>query len=87
MGREETRIEVLDGETGEVTVLEKAGGNGEGIERDEWDDLPFMARNIARLYEAYRKGEWWPDWEWAVKRHEFLHEMWENFDADIKLLA
>ena len=66
------KIEVLDSATGEVEVLE--------VEPDEWDSLPVTARNIAKVYEAYRKGEWWPDWEWAIKRHEQLEDLWRSFD-------
>ncbi|KAL1964764.1 hypothetical protein VTN77DRAFT_6631 [Rasamsonia byssochlamydoides] len=47
---------------------------------DEWDSLPLPARNIARLYEAYRKDEWYPDFEWGVKRHELIEQMWKRFD-------
>jgi len=72
VGVPDTKIEFFDIATGEVEHLE--------AENDELADLPNAARNIARLYEAYRQGSWWPDWEWAVKRHEFLEDLWRSFD-------
>ncbi|KAE9362953.1 oxidoreductase family protein-like protein [Stipitochalara longipes BDJ] len=72
VGRDDTKIEWFDKERG--TVVEVKG------DKDEWDELPGPARNIARVYEAYRKGEWVPDFEWAVKRHMILEEMWKRFD-------
>lgn len=74
VGRPATKLELYDANTG---ILENVL-----VEKDQWDELPYMAHNIARLYEAYRKKEWYPDFEWAVKRHEMLEEMWERFDAD-----
>jgi len=74
VGRPATKLELYDANTG---ILESVF-----VEKDQWDELPYMAHNIARLYEAYRKKEWYPDFEWAVKRHEMLEEMWERFDAD-----
>jgi len=68
----ETKIEFFDIATGEVEILV--------AEKDEWVDLPVPARNIARVYEAWRKGEWYPDWEWAVKRHELIDDLWRSFD-------
>ncbi|KAE8381573.1 hypothetical protein BDV26DRAFT_289421 [Aspergillus bertholletiae] len=49
---------------------------------DEWDELPVPAQNIARLYEAYRKNDWYPTFDWALKRHEAIDGMWKQFDAD-----
>jgi predicted dehydrogenase len=72
VGREDTKIEVFDRTTGKLEEVKP--------ERDEWDELPVPAQNISRLYEAFRKGEWVPDFEWAVKRHEMLEEMWNRFD-------
>ncbi|KAG4438429.1 hypothetical protein IFR05_006082 [Cadophora sp. M221] len=71
---------------------------GEGVSEVHWDDgeidgrrdevtemgLPVIARGIARLYEANRKGEWVPDWEWAVRRHEVVEEMWRKYDEDVE---
>lgn len=64
---------------GKVEVLEP--------ERDEWgmDEKKGFGRevgNIARLYEAYRKGEWVPDFGWAVERHDLIEEMWRRYDEE-----
>jgi predicted dehydrogenase len=72
VGREDTKVEWFDRERG--TVEELKG------DVDELDELPVPARNIARVYEAYRKGDWVPDFEWGVKRHTMLEEMWRRFD-------
>ena len=73
IGHPKTKVELFDAKTGKIEVLQE--------EKDQWDELPIPAHNIARMYEAYRKGEWYPDFEWAVKRHEMLEEMWKQFDA------
>ena len=72
VGRPDTKVEWYDAEKGTVEQLLS--------DRDEWDDLPVPAHNIARQYEAYRKGEWYPDFERAVKRHEMLEEIWKRYD-------
>ncbi|KAL1851205.1 transcription regulator gal80 [Paecilomyces lecythidis] len=69
VGSPDLKLEVFNGETGEVVALD----------RDELDELPLPAQNTARLYEAYRKNEWYPTFEWAVKRHETIEEMWKRF--------
>ncbi|KAF4633141.1 hypothetical protein G7Y89_g4982 [Cudoniella acicularis] len=75
VGREDTKLELYDAETGKVEVIVP--------ERDEWDGLRLQARNIAREYEAWRKGEWVPDFTWAVKRHEMIEGMWKKYDEDL----
>lgn len=55
------------------------------VERDEWDELPTPARNVARLYEAFAggKGEGgdrgeernYADWGDAVRRHRLIAEL------------
>ncbi|CZR67528.1 related to transcription co-repressor GAL80 [Phialocephala subalpina] len=77
VGRPGTKVELWDQGTGNVEVLEP--------EEDEWDaneekGFVFAVGNIARLYEAYRKGEWIPDFEWGVKRHQLIEDMWQAFD-------
>ncbi|KAL2068549.1 hypothetical protein VTL71DRAFT_14886 [Oculimacula yallundae] len=66
-------------------VSEVTWGKEDG-ERDDVSEmeLPYTAKGIARLYEAHRKGEWVPDWEWAVKRHEVVEEMWSKYDGDVE---
>jgi predicted dehydrogenase len=51
-------------------------------EKDQWDDLPIPARNIGRLYEAYRKGETEGvvEFEEAVGRHNMLDDMYKAWD-------
>jgi predicted dehydrogenase len=73
VGNPEVKLELFDTSTG---VLESIISD-----KDQWDSLPNPARNIARLYEAYRLKEWYPDFEWAVKRHETIDQLWQRFDA------
>ena len=49
-----------------------------GLEDGEYADLAQSGKNIARLYDAYADGKWVPDWDWAVKRHALLDEMFER---------
>ncbi|TVY81618.1 Galactose/lactose metabolism regulatory protein [Lachnellula suecica] len=72
VGTPDTKVELFDEESG---IVEELVPNS-----SELDDLPIPAQNIARLYEAFRKGEWYPDFEWAVKRHEMLAEIWRRHD-------
>jgi predicted dehydrogenase len=52
-------------------------------EKDEWDELPVPARNIGRLYEAYRKGgDGVVEFEEAVRRHNMLDDMYKSWDKD-----
>lgn len=74
VGHPETKLELYDATTGVVETIFP--------DKDQWDSLPFTAHNIARLYEAYRKNEWYPDFEWAVKRHEMIDDMWKRFDEN-----
>lgn len=48
VGREDTKVELFNKETGKMEEVKR--------ERDQWDELPVPAQNIARLYEAFRKG-------------------------------
>ena len=54
-------------------------------------DLPRPARNIAGIYEAFaedwddgeksgeeKKKAWYPDFEYALGRHEMLDEMYKK---------
>lgn len=75
VGRPDTKIQLWYGEEGTVEEVQ--------VETDEWDELPVQAGNIARMYEAFRNGEWVPDFEWAVKRHEVLEEMWKRYDTSV----
>ncbi|CAG8978091.1 hypothetical protein HYALB_00000763 [Hymenoscyphus albidus] len=75
VGGPATKLELYDVAKDTVEVLE--------AEKDEWDSLPVPAQNIARVYEAYRKEEWYPDFTWGVKRHETLQKIWDQYDSYI----
>ncbi|KAF8850468.1 putative dehydrogenase [Acephala macrosclerotiorum] len=84
VGVPNTKVEFWDGigldEGGKAELLEP--------EKDEWDvneekGFGFAVGNIARLYEAYRKGEWIPDFEWGVRRHQLIEEMWVRHDEEL----
>jgi predicted dehydrogenase len=77
VGTPETKLELYSTESGQVEEVE--------VDKDEWDALPIPAQNIARLYEAYRKGEWYPTFDWAVRKHELIDGMWRRFDQGIQL--
>ncbi|KAH6679326.1 putative dehydrogenase [Halenospora varia] len=79
VGREESKLELFDAITGKIENIV--------LEKDEWDELRQEAKNIAREYEAFRKGEWYPDFKWAVKRHEMIEEMWRRYDLQQKGLG
>jgi predicted dehydrogenase len=53
------------------------------VEKDEWDELPTQAKNIARLYEAFYKGEvdGLLDFENTVKRHALIEDIYKHWDA------
>ncbi|QDS69968.1 hypothetical protein FKW77_002865 [Venturia effusa] len=52
------------------------------VDTDEWDELPRQARNVARLYEAFRKGkgDGIATFDEAVERHKMLDGMYEAWD-------
>lgn len=76
VGSPRTKIELFDAATGVVEII--------AIEKDQWDSLLIPAQNIARLYEAYRLKKWYPDFNWAVKRHEVIDTLFKRFDATSK---
>lgn len=47
----------------------------------EFADLPNLAKNIGRVYEAYRKNEEVASFVDAVARHELIAEMYATWDA------
>ncbi|GFF58529.1 galactose/lactose metabolism regulatory protein GAL80 [Aspergillus udagawae] len=77
VGTPETKLQLYRTESGQVEEVT--------VDEDEWDSLPIPGQNIARLYEAYRKGEWYPTFDWAVRRHELIDGMWKRFDKGIQL--
>jgi len=70
----------------QILVHDQATGNVEKVEveKDEWDELGVTARNVARLYEAFRNGETdgVASFEEAVKHHELIDGMYNHWDAD-----
>ncbi|KAF7171421.1 hypothetical protein CNMCM6106_005798 [Aspergillus hiratsukae] len=76
VGTPETKLELYSTESGQVEEVK--------VDKEEWDALPIPAQNIARLYEAYRKGEWYPTFDWAVRRHELIDGMWKRYDQGIQ---
>ena len=78
IGGEDTVVEVWNVDEGNVVREVEVKDDLEGV-------LPLKARNIARLYEAFaagtdgeKKREWYPDFEYAVKRHEVIEEMYRE---------
>lgn len=71
VGSPDTKLELYD-----------ASGKAREVapDEDQWSKLPLPAQNIARLYEAYRKKDWYPDFDYAIKRHELIETMWRDFD-------
>lgn len=69
VGAPEMKVELWTADTGELVEV--------GIEEEEdgWGELPAPARNVARLYEAFAEGKWYPDFEHALKRHEMIERM------------
>jgi predicted dehydrogenase len=53
------------------------------LENDELSGFGHPAQNVGRLYEAYAKGETesYADWTVALRRHKFIHEMFERGDG------
>ncbi len=75
-GADDIVLEICKVDDGEVVTVD--------IDVDEFEHLPIPARNIARLYEAFasgagiqqKKGEWYPDFDYALKKHELIEEMY-----------
>jgi predicted dehydrogenase len=66
------KVQLHDFETGQVEELEVPNLV------QEWQDggMPPMAQMMGLVYEAFAKGEGYPDWEWAVKRHRMIEEIY-----------
>lgn len=72
IGHPDTKVELYDAESDKFEELVP--------DKDEWSELPLPAQNIARLFDAYLKGQWYPDWEHALLRHEQAEQLWKDFD-------
>jgi predicted dehydrogenase len=71
IGYPDMEVSVHDLEKDEVEIVK--------IERDEFEDLPMPARNVAKVYEAIARGDEGDgllcDFQDAVERHRFLEMM------------
>ncbi|KAI5252745.1 NAD(P)-binding protein [Aureobasidium subglaciale] len=45
------------------------------------EDRPGPPGNVARLYEAFTDGSYYPDWKWAVKRHAWVDAIYKSNDT------
>ncbi|KAI9737339.1 MAG: hypothetical protein M1834_009493 [Cirrosporium novae-zelandiae] len=78
VGAEDVRLEIWKADQGEVVEVD--------VGADEFEDLPLRARNIAKVYEAFaagidgegKKREWYPDFEYGLKRHELIETMYRE---------
>jgi hypothetical protein len=67
-------VEIYDAKADTLTQLPTV--------EDEFAQLPAPARNVARLYEAFamakagHEDSWYPDFEYGVKKHEFIDAMY-----------
>lgn len=78
---DDLELSVHDYATGEVRAVEWAWPAAHA-------DLPVLARNVAALYEAYADGgaaASYPDFDYAVHRHEQLEGYWAQYDAKAKV--
>lgn len=73
MGAPDINVQVYDNTTGRLRE-EKVGSD------EEFGSLPLVARNIGRLYEAFRKDEWVPNFDWALERQAQVERAWQQFD-------
>lgn len=73
-GYDDSKVSLHDHETGKVEEIP--------VEKDEWDELPLYARNIGRLYEAFRLGDKTklPTVEEAYQRHVLIDKMLKHWD-------
>ncbi|KAF2115540.1 hypothetical protein BDV96DRAFT_493563 [Lophiotrema nucula] len=68
------KIEVFDHASGKTETVE--------VDKDQFSDLGLYARNVAKLYDGFAEGKGEEagilDWETAVKRHQFVDEVYEK---------
>lgn len=80
----------LNAGSGDIVLETYKADDGEvinvDIDADEFEHLPVPARNIARLYEAFAASvdngqdnkEWYPDFEYTLKKHELIEDMYQK---------
>ena len=61
-----------------IEVHDFAKDEIESVSWESDDDLPLMARNVARMYEAFASGDerQYPDFEDAVVRHQMMEDLY-----------
>lgn len=70
----------MGGDEVSMSVLDYASGEEEVVALAAEELKPVPAKNVARLYAKFaegRAGEY-PDWEWAVKRHMLIDEIYKK---------
>ena len=70
IGFDGMKIELQEGEGEKVEVVEIGG--------DKFDEYPHPARNVARVYEAFAKGDINCSFEDAVERHALIEAMYKE---------
>jgi predicted dehydrogenase len=76
-------LQITDGDK-KIELFDHASGKVEEVDaaKDDFSETPLFGRNIARLYEAFADGkgtaEGVLDWEEALKRHQFVDEVYEK---------
>ncbi|KAF2268492.1 oxidoreductase [Lojkania enalia] len=71
-----------------IELFDQASGKTETVEvdKDDFSDMGLYARNVARLYEGFAEGKGEKDgvldWEVALKRHQFVDEVYEKAGVD-----
>jgi predicted dehydrogenase len=55
--------------------------SGEVKEVEFTEDKPGPPGNVSRLYEAFADGQYYPDWEWAVKRHAWVDALYKSSET------
>lgn len=67
-----------------IMIHDHATNTAEKIEweNDQWDELPWPAKNVARLYEAFALDDKqaYADWDESLVRHRLVEEMFKRQD-------
>lgn len=76
-GPNEVVIKVYDNDTDSVEEIE--------LPKDPKVNLPSAGRNVARLYDAFAKGEHYPTFDDAVARHRFIDLVYKSSEEGRKV--
>ncbi|TLD07823.1 hypothetical protein PgNI_10469 [Pyricularia grisea] len=73
----------MGGDEVSMSVLDYASGEVEEVALSVEELKPVQAGNVARLYAKFAEGQAgeYPNWEWAVKRHMLIDEMYKKNSA------